>query len=61
MVPETCTEPAGPLSTADIDEEPRLKTHFTERTDSHSGAARETEYESVGTERIAQTDTLDGA
>ena len=43
MVPEPCTEPPGPLSTADIDEESRLKTYFAERTDSHSGAARDTE------------------
>jgi hypothetical protein len=43
MVPEPCTEPPGPLSTAYIDKEARLKIHFTERTDSHSGAARDTE------------------
>jgi hypothetical protein len=43
MVPEPCTESPGPLSTAYIDEESRLEDHFTERADSHSGAARDTE------------------
>jgi hypothetical protein len=48
------------VSAADIDENPRLETHLAERTNTQSGVARNTEQESVGTERIAQTDTLDG-
>jgi len=43
MVPEACTESAGPLGTAEIDEEPRIKTHVAEGTDSHARLPRDTE------------------
>jgi len=60
MVSEPGTQASGPLSAADIDQEPRFKADASEGANPQSSAALDCEQESVAAERVAHVKTLCG-